>query len=157
MIHYLWFASVAQALLANMAAMFALYHGPQGLKHIAERTHNAALILAEGKSNPLKISPCKIKLHFIHHKDIFCHLFCKTVLTTTTTSAVFLYPFCVVPGLKRAGHRLHSEMFFDTLKITCSVAAKDILERAAQRQINVRVYSEGVVGAPHALTNPQTA
>ncbi|KAF3851378.1 hypothetical protein F7725_013150 [Dissostichus mawsoni] len=61
----------AQALLANMAAMFAVYHGPQGLKHIAERTHNAALILAE--------------------------------------------------GLKRAGHRLHSEKFFDTLKITCSV------------------------------------
>lgn len=37
-------------------------------------------------------------------------------------------------------------MFFDTLKITCGVAAKDILERAAQRQINLRVYSEGVVG-----------
>uniref|UniRef100_A0A8C9Y9N2 Glycine cleavage system P protein n=1 Tax=Sander lucioperca TaxID=283035 RepID=A0A8C9Y9N2_SANLU len=86
----------AQALLANMAAMFALYHGPQGLKHIAERTHNAALILAE--------------------------------------------------GLKRAGHRLHSEMFFDTLKINCSVAAKDIVERAAQRQINLRIYTEGVLG-----------
>lgn len=37
-----------QALLANMAAMYALYHGPQGLKHIADRTHAAALILAEG-------------------------------------------------------------------------------------------------------------
>uniref|UniRef100_A0A8C4NWG4 glycine dehydrogenase (aminomethyl-transferring) n=1 Tax=Dicentrarchus labrax TaxID=13489 RepID=A0A8C4NWG4_DICLA len=86
----------AQALLANMAAMYALYHGPQGVKHIAERTHNAALILAE--------------------------------------------------GLKRAGHRLHSEMFFDTLKINCSVAAKDIFERASQRQINLRVYTEGVLG-----------
>uniref|UniRef100_A0A674MPZ6 glycine dehydrogenase (aminomethyl-transferring) n=1 Tax=Takifugu rubripes TaxID=31033 RepID=A0A674MPZ6_TAKRU len=86
----------AQALLANMAAMFALYHGPQGLKHIAKRTHSATLILAE--------------------------------------------------GLKRAGHRLHSDMFFDTLKITCGVAAKDILERAAQRQLNLRLYSEGVLG-----------
>uniref|UniRef100_A0A673X6S0 glycine dehydrogenase (aminomethyl-transferring) n=1 Tax=Salmo trutta TaxID=8032 RepID=A0A673X6S0_SALTR len=86
----------AQALLANMAAMFGVYHGPQGLKHIAERTHNAALILAE--------------------------------------------------GLKRAGHRLHSEMFFDTLKVGCSVAAKDILERAVQREINLRVYSDGVLG-----------
>uniref|UniRef100_A0A669BNQ3 glycine dehydrogenase (aminomethyl-transferring) n=1 Tax=Oreochromis niloticus TaxID=8128 RepID=A0A669BNQ3_ORENI len=85
----------AQALLANMAAMYALYHGPQGLKHIAKRTHGAALILAE--------------------------------------------------GLKRAGHRLQSEMFFDTLKISCSVAAKDILERAEQRKINLRVYTEGVV------------
>uniref|UniRef100_A0A3Q3XJI2 glycine dehydrogenase (aminomethyl-transferring) n=1 Tax=Mola mola TaxID=94237 RepID=A0A3Q3XJI2_MOLML len=91
----------AQALLANMAAMYALYHGPQGLKHIAERTHNAALILAE--------------------------------------------------GLKRAGHRLHSETYFDTLKITCSVAAKDIFERAAHRQINLRVYSEGVVPSPELI------
>uniref|UniRef100_A0A665WEN5 glycine dehydrogenase (aminomethyl-transferring) n=1 Tax=Echeneis naucrates TaxID=173247 RepID=A0A665WEN5_ECHNA len=91
----------AQALLANMAAMYALYHGPQGLKHIAERTHSAALILAE--------------------------------------------------GLKRAGHRLHSEMFFDTLKINCGVAAKDILERAEQRQINLRVYTEGVVRMNHDL------
>uniref|UniRef100_A0A8C5NER3 glycine dehydrogenase (aminomethyl-transferring) n=1 Tax=Gouania willdenowi TaxID=441366 RepID=A0A8C5NER3_GOUWI len=89
----------AQALLANMAAMYTLYHGPQGLKHIAERTHNAALILAE--------------------------------------------------GLKRAGHRLHSDMFFDTLRINCSVAAKDILDRAEQREMNLRVYSEGVVRNGH--------
>lgn len=62
---FLWFASVAQALLANMAAMFALYHGPQGLKHIAERTHNAALILAEGIQPFKKTLPCKIELYFI--------------------------------------------------------------------------------------------
>ncbi|XP_006627116.1 glycine dehydrogenase (decarboxylating), mitochondrial [Lepisosteus oculatus] len=86
----------AQALLANMAVMFAVYHGPQGLKHIAKRVHNATLILAE--------------------------------------------------GLKRAGHKLEHDMFFDTLKIHCSVAAKDILERAVQRQVNLRMYSEGLVG-----------
>ena len=38
----------AQALLANMSAMYAIYHGPDGLKHIAKRVHNAALILANG-------------------------------------------------------------------------------------------------------------
>ncbi|XP_051960703.1 glycine dehydrogenase (decarboxylating), mitochondrial-like [Xyrauchen texanus] len=86
----------AQALLANMAAMFALYHGPQGLRHIAERTHNATLILAE--------------------------------------------------GLKRAGHKLQHENFFDTLKINCGVAGKDILEKAIQREINLRIYSDGVLG-----------
>ena len=37
-----------QALLANMAAMFAIYHGPDGLKHIGRRVHNVALILADG-------------------------------------------------------------------------------------------------------------
>lgn len=32
-----------------MAAMFAIYHGSCGLKHIAKRVHNATLILSEGK------------------------------------------------------------------------------------------------------------
>ena len=38
----------AQALLANMAAMYAVYHGPEGLKAIASRVHGLASILAEG-------------------------------------------------------------------------------------------------------------
>ncbi|XP_040213560.1 glycine dehydrogenase (decarboxylating), mitochondrial [Rana temporaria] len=86
----------AQALLANMAAMFCVYHGPNGLKHIARRVHNATLILAE--------------------------------------------------GLKRAGHQLHDEMFFDTLKIHCGCPVKEVLDRAAQRQINFRLYSDGSLG-----------
>jgi len=38
----------AQALLANMAAMYAVYHGPDGLKAIAQRIHNLTAVLAEG-------------------------------------------------------------------------------------------------------------
>ncbi|RFU88045.1 glycine dehydrogenase (aminomethyl-transferring) [Streptomyces triticagri] len=38
----------AQVLLAVMAGMYAVYHGPQGLKEIAARTHRYAVILAEG-------------------------------------------------------------------------------------------------------------
>jgi glycine dehydrogenase len=38
----------AQALLANMAAFYAVYHGPQGLKTIAERVHRLTTILAAG-------------------------------------------------------------------------------------------------------------
>ncbi|KAM5191340.1 glycine dehydrogenase (decarboxylating), mitochondrial [Mantella aurantiaca] len=86
----------AQALLANMAAMFCVYHGPNGLKHIARRVHNATLVLAE--------------------------------------------------GLKRAGHQLHDEMFFDTLKIHCGCSVKEVLDRAAQRQLNLRVYRDGSLG-----------
>ena len=37
-----------QALLANMSAMYAIYHGPKGLKNIARRVHDATLLLAEG-------------------------------------------------------------------------------------------------------------
>ncbi|KQV61616.1 aminomethyl-transferring glycine dehydrogenase [Duganella sp. Root336D2] len=36
----------AQVLLAVMASMYAVYHGPKGLKQIAERTHRYAGILA---------------------------------------------------------------------------------------------------------------
>jgi glycine dehydrogenase len=35
----------AQALLANMAAMYAVYHGPDGLKAIAARVHGLARVL----------------------------------------------------------------------------------------------------------------
>jgi glycine dehydrogenase len=38
----------AQALLANMASFYAVYHGPDGLKRIAERTHRLTAILANG-------------------------------------------------------------------------------------------------------------
>ncbi|KAJ7422897.1 Glycine dehydrogenase (decarboxylating), mitochondrial [Willisornis vidua] len=86
----------AQALLANMSAMFGIYHGSDGLRHIARRVHNATLILAE--------------------------------------------------GLRRAGHKLHHDLFFDTLTITCGCSVKEVLDRAALRKINFRIYSDGRLG-----------
>ncbi|WP_030755718.1 aminomethyl-transferring glycine dehydrogenase [Streptomyces sp. NRRL F-5135] len=38
----------AQVLLAVMAGMYAVYHGPDGLRAIARRTHRYAALLAEG-------------------------------------------------------------------------------------------------------------
>lgn len=38
----------AQVLLANMAAMYAVYHGPQGLKQIASRVHALSKVLSAG-------------------------------------------------------------------------------------------------------------
>lgn len=38
----------AQALLANMSAFYAIYHGPQGLKAIAQRAVNGARVIEEG-------------------------------------------------------------------------------------------------------------
>lgn len=37
----------AQALLATMAGMYAVYHGPRGLKRIAKNIHNCARFIAE--------------------------------------------------------------------------------------------------------------
>ncbi|NET37616.1 MAG: aminomethyl-transferring glycine dehydrogenase, partial [Cyanothece sp. SIO1E1] len=38
----------AQVLLAVIASMYAVYHGPQGLKQIAQRIHTLAKLLAQG-------------------------------------------------------------------------------------------------------------
>ena len=38
----------AQVLLANIAGMYAVYHGPTGLTRIAERVHGLTVVLAEG-------------------------------------------------------------------------------------------------------------
>ncbi|MCQ4269903.1 aminomethyl-transferring glycine dehydrogenase [Pseudomonas kuykendallii] len=38
----------AQVLLANIASMYAVYHGPQGLTQIAQRVHGLTAILAAG-------------------------------------------------------------------------------------------------------------
>ncbi len=38
----------AQALLANMASLYAVYHGPEGLRRIAQRVHLLTAILAQG-------------------------------------------------------------------------------------------------------------
>ena len=37
----------AQALLANMAAMYSIYHGPEGLKQIANRIHSMTTVTAD--------------------------------------------------------------------------------------------------------------
>lgn len=41
----------AQVLLSVMAAAYAVYHGPEGLRAIAERTHGLTQLLAQGLSN----------------------------------------------------------------------------------------------------------
>lgn len=48
----------AQALLANMSAFYAIYHGPDGLKKKANYVHSLTIVLAEGlkKSNNLVVN-----------------------------------------------------------------------------------------------------
>src|SRR5216117_916141 len=42
----------AQVLLAVMASMYAVYHGPEGLRRIAERVHMLAVLLAQAVVHP---------------------------------------------------------------------------------------------------------
>lgn len=85
----------AQALLANMAAMYAVYHGPEGLKNIASRV---------------------------------------ALLTQTAAEAI-----------KERGFELVSDAYFDslTVKVKDAVAIK---AKAEQQQINLRYYSNELIG-----------
>jgi glycine dehydrogenase len=61
----------AQALLANIAAMYAVYHGPDGLDRIAKRTSGLAAVLAAG-AEPLHIALLSGFLHATFSP--LCHL-----------------------------------------------------------------------------------
>ena len=52
----------AQALLAVMASMYAVYHGADGLKDIAIRTHKLAKTTAEGLTRITSYNVCYTKL-----------------------------------------------------------------------------------------------
>ena len=66
-------------MLANISAMYAVYHGPHDLAAMARRVHNSALLLAKGLADAgnkvenglffdtIKVSPL-IDLHEIKHR-----------------------------------------------------------------------------------------
>jgi glycine dehydrogenase len=57
----------AQVLPAVVASMYAVYHGPQGLKRIAQRVASYTAILAAG---PAAAGPCTLTRHFrLRHAD----------------------------------------------------------------------------------------
>lgn len=67
----------AQALLANMASFYAVYHGPQGLKNIGRRVHHFAAIFAHG------LASRHIKLV---HNQFFDTVLVNTALQTTAVN-----------------------------------------------------------------------
>jgi glycine dehydrogenase len=81
----------AQVLLAVMASMYAVYHGPAGLRAIAQRVHDTAATLAD--------------------------------------------------ALRKAGHTVHHETFFDTLRVTPSGPIDP--ERA---RLLLRAHADGSFG-----------
>ncbi|MEM8503189.1 MAG: aminomethyl-transferring glycine dehydrogenase [Cyanobacteria bacterium P01_D01_bin.1] len=87
----------AQVLLAIIASTYAVYHGPTGLKEIADRIQKLTSALAN--------------------------------------------------GLKKLGYELRSETVFDTLTVETGEQTADIIARAAEQQINLRIDS-AIEGQP---------
>jgi len=50
--------------LANISAMYAVYHGPRGLLEIGGKVHNSARLLALGKFVFSQWKPSKIQIHY---------------------------------------------------------------------------------------------
>ncbi len=87
----------AQVLLAVMAGMYAVYHGPEGIRAIAERVNALTTILAE--------------------------------------------------GLRRLGHTVTTERFFDTIRVVPNGdTAAGIIAAAEARSINLLAADGGAVG-----------
>ncbi len=87
----------AQVLLAVIAGMYAVYHGPEGIRRIAERVHRLTCVLAE--------------------------------------------------GLRRLGHRIAHDTFFDTIRVEVGAGRRDAyLERARERGINLRPIGDAAIG-----------
>jgi len=107
----------AQALLANMASMYAVYHGPDGLKKIAKRVRALTEILATGLE----------KLGF------------------TVGQASRLSPSSNENGKEmRQARRLS---YFDTLTIALGdKRAADIIKIAEAHRMNFRAIDEKMIG-----------
>lgn len=88
-----------QALLANLASLFTVYHGPTGLKNIATRVHNATLLLAEGW--------------------FFEEVLARWSIEGTNAQFHFrnLCMYMLIIGIVRAGHEIQKDCFFDTIKV----------------------------------------
>ena len=83
----------SQVLLANLAGMYAVYHGPQGLRTIATRIHRLAAILAR--------------------------------------------------GLEKAGLKVLTRQFFDTLRVELGAKAITVLQAARDAGYNLRLVEGG--------------
>jgi len=83
----------AQALLANISAMYAVWHGPKGLTAIAEEANLKARTMAE--------------------------------------------------GMRRAGHTVVHENFFDTIHVRLAgMTAEEYRATAAEKGVNIRVFDD---------------
>jgi len=78
----------AQVLLAVVASMYAVYHGPEGLRRIGVRTHSLTAALAA--------------------------------------------------GLRRLGHTVVHDSYFDTLRVEPVGGVKDAIDHAVSHRINLR-------------------
>ena len=80
----------AQVLLAVMAGMYAVYHGPDGIRGIAQRVHSLARILAEGAK---RLGYTVVNEHFFDTVRVEVGSRQETILAAARDRGINLRPF----------------------------------------------------------------
>lgn len=114
----------------NLVAFHAQWHFTKKLVILLVRTQGELLL------NYVKAFTYKIN-------NLVTQVLCKQTIQYAANRINLLFFI----GLRRAGHKLHHDLFFDTLMITCGCSVKEVLDRAALRKINFRIYSDGRVSS----------
>ena len=92
--------------------MYAVYHGPEGLKQIADRVHGLAAVLAAGKPAAAQANlPAPMPLVVFSS----CPLPTRRDFFSSTDQTNTL------AGAEKLGHKVSKEPFFDTVRINVSL------------------------------------
>lgn len=58
-----------------------------------------------------------------------------------------------ISGVKRSGHKVNSEVFFDTVKFLPKNGQAEIKKRAEEKKINLRYFDDGQVNRGSSFVN----
>lgn len=83
-----------------------------------------------------------INFFFSSRVPVQLHLYQKALNIRNFSLTNFL---CSITGVKKAGHTLKTNMFFDTIKFTPRNGQNEIIHRANKHRINLRYYLDGSV------------
>lgn len=157
----------AQALLANMSAMFAVYHGPKGLKDIANRIHNATIILSRGLQSAGHIIENDIFFDtirvicfaciclygwllvfqntlswFVINLFSFMKMYSYAIFLCRVLNAIFLFDIDIVNWSESP----YNQLLFFVAQVNPTLATSEIRMRAQQKEINLRYFRDETVG-----------
>ncbi|PQJ62249.1 aminomethyl-transferring glycine dehydrogenase [Photobacterium angustum] len=128
----------AQALLANMAAFYALYHGPEGLKKIGRRVHHFTAVLAAGLRNN------GFELENQHFFDTL------TIKTSNKTNALYQKALDAGINLRKYSDKLGISIDETTL----AEDIEQLLGLFTNQDLKVSMFSEDIAADEFAAIPP---
>ncbi len=129
----------AQALLANMAAMYAVYHGPQGIRAIAQRVHDLTRALAKALAVFGYVQQNKVyfdTLRLTMGADV------REAIRTQAAKAGFNFRYV---GSTEIGIALDETATLDDVRGIAGVFAAAVAERTSHVSVEAAAAADGLV------------